>query len=71
MKFIGRFWQKNGVTPSYAEMVKGLGYSSPAPVQYLVKQLIQKNYLLIADGRHRNLQIVHSIGNIPVVGTCD
>jgi SOS-response transcriptional repressor LexA len=69
MKFIGRYWQQNQIMPTFQDMMAGLDYTSMAPVQYLIKKLIEKGYLIRSNGA-RAIKIVHTIYNIPVIGVC-
>jgi SOS-response transcriptional repressor LexA len=46
LSFIRKFRANHGISPSYAEIQKGLRYASRAPVFYVVQRLVERGALL-------------------------
>lgn len=61
LDFIERFIQKKGYTPSYREIAKGLGLSSPSTVCQHIKALCEKGVINTSDdGSARSIELVES-----------
>lgn len=59
LDFIERFVQENGYTPSYREIAKGLGLSSPSTVYQHIQALCEKGVINTAeDGSARSIELV-------------
>lgn len=61
LNFIEQFVQENGYTPSYREIAKGLGLSSPSTVYEHVQALCEKGVINTGDdGCARTIELVES-----------
>lgn len=49
--------QQNGVAPSLRDIMRGLHYASPCPVQSIVERLKDKGYITWIPGRARTLRL--------------
>jgi len=58
IRFIREYFQKNGVAPSYSDIVKGFGLSSKSHAQHRIKILERKGYLKRTPGLMRSLELV-------------
>lgn len=58
LEFIAQFIAENGYSPSYREIMKGLGYSSVATVSLHVNNLIKRGHLQKRDHSARSLEVV-------------
>ena len=56
--FIESFIKENGYSPSYREIMKGLGYTSVATVALHVNNLIKRGHLRKRDRSARSLEVV-------------
>lgn len=63
LDFIDNFIKKKGYSPSYREMMNGLGYTSSATVALHVKNLLGKGYLSYRERAARSLEVVHKSQN--------
>ncbi|MCY8284871.1 transcriptional regulator [Bacillus inaquosorum] len=54
---ISNFIEKNGIPPTYRELMKELNLSSTASVKSLLDRLKQKNYITWQEGLPRTLKI--------------
>lgn len=61
--FIEEFISANGYSPSYREIMKGLGYNSVATVALHVNNLIRRGHLRKRDYSARSLEVVKT--NLP------
>ncbi len=68
LKFIFEFVRDNGIPPTIREIMKGLGFSSPRPVQDHLKILQRKGYLTIRNKMLRGIELSRQFLNIPVLG---
>lgn len=74
LDFITGFIQSNGYSPSFAEIGKNFGLSSPATVHQHIKALVDKGYLKNDFNAKRGLQVVpqaHDLSQafaLPLVG---
>lgn len=58
LAFIESFIQQNGYSPSFREIMKGLGYTSVATVALHVNNLIKRGHLQKRDRSARSLEVV-------------
>jgi len=68
LQFIITFVRENGVSPTIREIMKGLGFSSPRPVQDHLKILQRKGYLTTKSKFFRGIQLSRQLMDIPVLG---
>jgi hypothetical protein len=68
LTFIGTFISQHGYSPSYREIMVGLGYTSVATVALHVRSLIKRGHLRKRDYSARSLELVDP-GEIPTVTT--
>ena len=68
LQFIISFVRENGVSPTIREIMKGLGFSSPRPVQDHLKILQRKGYLTTKSKFLRGIQLSRQLIDIPVLG---
>ena len=68
LQFIITFVRKNGVPPTIREIMKGLGFSSPRPVQDHLKILTRKGYLTVKGKASRGIELSRQLIDIPVLG---
>ncbi|MBM3211999.1 LexA family transcriptional regulator, partial [Candidatus Poribacteria bacterium] len=68
LKFIINFLRKNSVPPTVREIMKGLGFSSPRPVQDHLKILQRKGYISIKNNFYRGIELSRQLVDIPVLG---
>lgn len=68
LRFILEFVRDNGIPPTIREIMKGLGFSSPRPVQDHLKILQRKGYLTIKNKMLRGIELSRQFMNIPVLG---
>jgi SOS-response transcriptional repressor LexA len=59
LTFIGEFIQAHGYSPSYREIMAGLGYTSIATVALHVRSLIKRGHLRKRDYSARSLELTH------------
>lgn len=62
LEFIAQFIEEHGYSPSYREIMKGLGYNSVATVSLHVNNLIKRRHLQKRDHSARSLEVVS--GNV-------
>lgn len=67
--FIESFIKENGYSPSYREIMNGLGYTSVATVALHVNNLIKRGHLRKRDRSARSLEVVGI--NINVINKAD
>lgn len=67
--FIESFIKENGYSPSYREIMNGLGYTSVATVALHVNNLIKRGHLRKRDRSARSLEIVGI--NVNVISRAD
>ena len=58
LAYIGRFITEHGYSPSYREIMNGLGYTSVATVSLHVQSLIMRGHLRKRDHSARSLEVV-------------
>lgn len=58
LTFIDAFIREHGYSPSYREIMKGLGYTSVATVALHVNSLIKRGHLQKRDHSARSLEVV-------------
>lgn len=68
LKFIIKFLRESAVPPTVREIMKGLGFSSPRPVQDHLKILQRKGYLNIKNNFFRGIELSRQLIDIPVLG---
>jgi repressor LexA len=68
LQFIVAFVRKNSVPPTIREIMKGLGFSSPRPVQDHLKILQRKGYLTTKSKSSRGIELSRKLIDIPVLG---
>ena len=68
LQFIITFMRENGVPPTIREIMRGLGFSSPRPVQDHLKILQRKGYLTIRSKFLRGIELSRNVMDIPVLG---
>ncbi len=68
LQFIISFVRENSVPPTVREIMKGLGFSSPRPVQDHLKILQRKGYLTIKSNLSRGIELSRNVMDIPVLG---
>ena len=68
LQFIISFVRENSVPPTVREIMKGLGFSSPRPVQDHLKILQRKGYLTIKSNSSRGIELSRNVMDIPVLG---
>jgi len=68
LQFITAFVRENDVPPTTREIMKGLGYSSPRPVQDHLKILQRKGYLTVKSNFLRGIELSRNVMDIPVLG---
>lgn len=61
LEFIRQFIQRNGYSPSYREIMTGLGYNSVATVALHVNSLISRGHLIKRDRSSRSLELTQAI----------
>lgn len=59
LTFIGDFIARHGYSPSYREIMAGLGYTSVATVALHVRSLIKRGHLRKRDYSARSLELTH------------
>lgn len=60
LNFIGAYWEKNNVSPSYREIGTGVGLRSVSSVNRYVRSLTSKGEILPHDGKMRCLVLKKS-----------
>ena len=68
LQFIIRFVRENSISPTIREIMKGLGFSSPRPVQDHLKILNRKGYLTTKSKSSRGIELSRKLIDIPVLG---
>ncbi|MBD3182806.1 repressor LexA [Candidatus Poribacteria bacterium] len=68
LQFIINFVRDNSVPPTVREIMRGLGFSSPRPVQDHLKILQRKGYLTIKNKVSRGIELSPHLIEIPVLG---
>ncbi len=59
LAYIEAFIQQNGYSPSYREIMKGLGYTSVATVALHINNLIKRGHLQKRDNSARSLEVIN------------
>jgi repressor LexA len=67
--WIEDFTAQHGMSPTYREIQKGLGYRSLASVQLHIETLTAKRLISHAPRKSRSLKILRPSDGIPLVGT--
>lgn len=62
LTFIDDFISRNGYSPSYREIMQGLGYTSVATVSLHVNNLVKRGHLVKRDHSARSLEVVKGGG---------
>lgn len=68
LAYIETFIQQNGYSPSFREIMKGLGYTSVATVALHVNNLIKRGHLQKRDRSARSLEVI-AMQDQPKVGS--
>jgi repressor LexA len=68
LQFIVRFVRENNISPTVREIMKGMGLSSPRPVQDHLKILQRKGYLSVKNSISRGIRLSRQLMDIPVLG---
>ena len=69
LQFIISFVRENsGVPPTIREVMSGLGFSSPRPIQDHLKILQRKGYLTTKSRSSRGIELSRKLIDIPVLG---
>lgn len=66
LTFIGAFIQSHGYSPSYREIMTGLGYTSVATVALHVRSLIKRGHLRKRDYSARSLELTQSAEDMAI-----
>lgn len=66
LTFIETFIKEHGYSPSYREIMDGLGYTSVATVSLHVNSLIKRGHIRKRDHEARSLEVVNMTGNVSV-----
>ena len=66
MTLIGAFIGENGYSPSYREIMAGLGYTSVATVALHVRSLIKRGHLRKRDYSARSLELTHPVEDMAI-----
>lgn len=66
LTFIGNFINEHGYSPSYREIMAGLGYTSVATVALHVRSLIQRGHLRKRDYSARSLELTTPAAEVAV-----
>lgn len=65
LEFLEKFTREHGYSPSYREIMTGLGYNSVATVALHVGNLVKRGHVIKRDHSARSLEVVTStLGNI-------
>lgn len=56
-------------SPSIRQMMKGMGLSSPAPIQSRLEHLRRKGYIQWTEGKARTYRICNEARGVPILGT--
>jgi repressor LexA len=67
-QFIVTFIRQNGVPPTIREIMKGVGFSSPRPVQDHLRILQRKGYMELKHRLSRGIEVSPRLLGIPVLG---
>ena len=65
--FIGTFIAEHGYSPSYREIMTGLGYTSLATVALHVRNLIARGHVRKRDFSARSLELVAPVGDMKLL----
>jgi len=65
---IVRAIQINGMPPTIRELLRGLGFSSNAPVDYHLNELERKGWITRIPGKSRGIQLIKRAIGIPIRG---
>lgn len=60
LDYLGRYWRKNGHSPSLSEIALGIGISSRGVVHGYVQALIDAGYVVQTPGRKRGLRLIET-----------
>ncbi len=61
LEFIESFIAQHGYSPSYREIMNGVGYSSVATVAVHINNLVQRGHLIKREHSARSLEPTHSV----------
>jgi repressor LexA len=61
LEYIEAFIAQHGYSPSYREIMNGVGYSSVATVAVHINNLIQRGHLIKREHSARSLEPTHSV----------
>lgn len=70
LSFIRRYIARNGYSPAFSDIAKGLGIKSRGVVHRYVHALADAGYIDLIPGRHRNIQLrdEHRSNTLPFLG---
>jgi len=68
LNFIIGFIHQRSISPTIREIMRGLGFASPAPVQDHLRVLKRKGYLTLRKRFYRGIQVSSQFLGIPLVG---
>lgn len=70
LQFIRHYIEKNGYSPTIAEIARGIGIKSRGVVHRYVSALVEENFVKLIPGRRRNIQLVQqqNANLLPLVG---
>ena len=67
LTFIGNFIAEHGYSPSYREIMAGLGYTSVATVALHVRSLIKRGHLRKRDYSARSLELTRPVEDMAII----
>jgi hypothetical protein len=59
LSFVVEYISKNGISPSFREIMAAMGHLSPAPTQSLLLALREKGEITWKTGQPRTIQLLH------------
>ena len=63
LKFIKNFQKEYSISPSFREIMKGVGLGSTSNVDRYLYNLSKKSFIYLEEGKHRSIKIIKEISD--------
>tara|TARA_R100000808_G_scaffold1307_3_gene6094 strand:- start:7356 stop:7625 length:270 start_codon:yes stop_codon:yes gene_type:complete len=63
LKFIKNFQKEYSISPSFREIMKGVGLGSTSNVDRYLYNLSKKSFIYLEEGKHRSIKIIKEIAD--------
>ena len=63
LKFIKNFQKDHSISPSFREIMKGVGLGSTSNVDRYLYNLSKKSFIYLEEGKHRSIKIIKELAD--------